>query len=107
MKRLEEYPPKVLCEIYEKLNSWEWDERCGEEPEGWGEMPKYNRHWYHKLIKRKTKTDYIEPVLSFIRTLVPEKELLRFHNVEVLNIPTETFEQWWSINYKFQSSSWQ
>lgn len=31
-----------LCEIYENLNSWKWDKRVGDEPEGFNDMPKYN-----------------------------------------------------------------
>lgn len=107
VENLQEYTQRELCEISERLNSWEWDDRIGAKPENWDALPKYNRHWYHKLIKRKTKADYIDPVLSFIRMLVPEKELLRFHNVDVLHMTNENFEQWWSKENISQSNLWQ
>lgn len=104
---LNEFTNEELCEIYENLNSWKWDPRVCEEPEGWEKLPKYNRHWYHKVLGRKTKVDYIDPILILIKEMVPEKEISRYHNVNVLKISNEAFERWWKRNGEFHSNWWQ
>ena len=72
----------------------------GPKPKAWDRMPKYNRHWYHKMLRRKTKADIIEPVLTQIRLKVSEKEISMYHIVCVLGETNEAFEQWWSKNGK-------
>lgn len=95
MMSLEGYTTEELCEIYENLNSWKWDDRIGRKPEGWDKFPKYNYHWYHKLIRRRTKMYYIEQPMEQIENVVPKKEILRYHNVHVLGETNEDFEKWW------------
>ena len=97
---------KELCEIYSKLNHWGWDERLGSKPCDFDILPKYNRHWYQKLFKRKTKGDYIRPVLEEIKMIVPEKELSRHHHINYLNVTNEEFEQWWSVHGEPELSIW-
>lgn len=42
-KTLEAFSDKELCEIYENLNNWRWDERLGKAPKGFKEMPVYRK----------------------------------------------------------------
>lgn len=92
---LSRFSQSELCEIYDKLNGWEWDERLGEKPERFDELPSYNIHWYHKLFKRKTKDTYIAPAMAAIEKHVSKKELWRYHHVHNLGHTDEQFEQWW------------
>ena len=102
--KLNNYTDAELCEIYENLNTWKWDTRLGDKPKRWDGMPRYNHHWYHKVLRRKTKTDYVDPILRQIRDVVPEKEISRYRCVNVLKMPNETFEQWWLKNGEFHSN---
>lgn len=55
-----------LVEVYYKLNSWEWDDRLGEKPDRWEFLPPYNCKLIHKLLKRKTRSDYINPLFKLV-----------------------------------------
>lgn len=95
-EELKQYSQLELCEIYDVLQSWEWDERIGEKPQGFDELPNYNYKLRHKLLKRKTKEDYINPVIAAIEKTVPRKELFRYHHLHNLKRYNEEFEDWWS-----------
>ncbi|MEG1205183.1 MAG: hypothetical protein RSD74_02000 [Angelakisella sp.] len=59
-------PKNELVEIYYKLNSWQWDERLGEKPDGWEMLPMYNCKLIHKIMKRRTRSDYITPLFKAV-----------------------------------------
>lgn len=85
-----------LCEVYDSVNSWKWDERLGEMPENFESLPVYNTKWYHKLFKRKTRYDYVHPICEVIRMIAGDKELLRYHHIHNLNSTNEEFEKFWN-----------
>ena len=95
-EELKQYSQLELCEIYDTLQSWEWDERIGAKPQGFDELPNYNYKLRHKLLKPKTKEDYINPVIAAIEKTVPRKELFRYHHLHNLKRTNEEFERWWS-----------
>lgn len=103
---VEKFTQQELCEIYSNLNHWDWDKRLGCKPCGFDSLPKYNRHWYQKLFKKKTKEDYIRPILEEIKRMVPEKELSRHHHINNLNVTNEEFEQWWSVHGEAELPIW-
>lgn len=80
-----------LCEIYDKLNRWGWDERIGEKPEGWDEM----HYWKIGLWPERTRDNYLRPICERITEIVSEKELLRYHHIHNLHRTNEEFEMWW------------
>lgn len=95
MNVLANYTQEELCQIYNNLNSWEWDDLIGEKPKGFDELPRYNIKFIHKVAKRKTKAEIINPIMQYIEMLVPWKERLRYHHVHNLNSSNEQFEIWW------------
>ena len=44
-----------LCEIYYNLNGFRWDNRIGEKPEGFDNLPTRRYKWYHIFTRRTTK----------------------------------------------------
>ena len=95
------FSQKELCEIYHNLSTWEWDERLGNKPLGFDMLPNYNYRFIHKLIKRKTKSDIIGPIIKHIKTLVPHKEILRHHHIYNLRKTNDQFESWWQNVHSF------
>lgn len=95
--RIAEYSKDVLCEIYDRVNSWQWDGRLGDMPEDFENLPDYNWKWYHRLLRRKSKMKYIHPICEAIRDLVGEKELLRYHHLHNLGSTNEEFEKFWAV----------
>lgn len=89
------YNQSELCEIYNNLNSWKWDDRIGTKPKDFEKLPAYNGKWYHRLFRRKTKYEVLIPAMNLIKSLVSEKELLRYHHLNNLGSTNEAFEQWW------------
>lgn len=63
-------PKSELVEVYYKLNSWQWDERLGEKPDGWDLLPLYNCKLIHKIMKRKTRNDYVTPLFKLVNYIV-------------------------------------
>lgn len=84
-----------LIEIYDRLNKYEWDDRLGDKPEGWGQMPENHRHWYHRILRRRTKLDCIIPIMNYIKNRVGQKEVYRYHHLNNLHSTDEEFEKWW------------
>lgn len=100
-KELEKYSKRELCEIYSNVNRWKWDERLGEKPERFDDLPKYNIHWWHKLAKRKTKADYLDPILYTIQCMLGHEEYLHWLHVETEKTMTEEeFQQFWKRHEK-------
>jgi len=95
--RIAELSKDELCEIYDNANSWKWDRRLGEMPEGFESLPNFNWKWYHSLFRRKSKEIYIGPVCEAISKIVGEKQLLKYHHLHNLGRSSEEFERFWNI----------
>lgn len=96
LMRVATYEKEVLCEIYERTNSFQWDDRLGEKPEKFDVLPDYNSKWWH-IFRKETKWKFTHPICEAIRVLVGEKELLRYHHVHNLGRTDEEFEQFWNV----------
>lgn len=81
----------VLCRIYDKLNSWEWDDELGKKPDGWDLLPDFD-------IKNKaiTKSEIIRPINKLIECIVGTKDILKYHHLNNLNRTEEEFGVWWN-----------
>lgn len=65
------YTTKELLEIYDNLNSGTWDERIGEKPEGFDNMPSYKpESLINLLLNRRYKVDtQHEVIMSWLRAI--------------------------------------
>ena len=100
---LKKYSQTELCEIYHQLNSWEWDDRLGEKPEGYDDLIGWRYKWYHVFTRPKTKYEVITPIINEIKMIVPRKELLRHHHLVNIGSTNEEFEKWWCIEEREES----
>lgn len=92
--RLKKMSFQELCEIYNKTNAWNWDARMGDEPDNWKQLAYYAiGRWKEKCII--TRHSYLKPINNYIRNVVSEKELLRYHHIHNLHSTNEDFEMWW------------
>lgn len=89
---LEGYTINELAEIYHIINIWEWHDCLGEKPLNWDNLPDYSFSKQHTL---PTKKDIINPVARHIRSLIGEKETLRYLHVSKLSKSHYQFEYWW------------
>lgn len=89
---------KILCEIWTAMNRWEWDERFSPKPEGFDDLKMYTNHFYERLMKRKTKEDYITAPMTAIELMVPYKNLLKCSRLSTGKCTDEEFERWWRVN---------
>lgn len=81
------------CEVYDKLNSWRWDERLGEPPENWERLKRFRDY-----IPGISKMSYTWPLMLYIESTVGNKAILRHHHIHNLNRTEEEFEKWWKVN---------
>lgn len=72
-----------LAEIHCKLNGWEWDERLGEKPDGFDQMPTAGKH------------PIVFPLLLQIERLVPHYKLVRARFPFSL-MSEEAYDEWYS-----------
>ncbi len=89
MDRLKLLSKEELLEIYDKLNTFEWDGRIGEEPEGFADMPIHDNT--SLFCKHKT----LSPYMKKIEELTTEKDRFKFHHVNNLNRGRLRFQWWW------------
>lgn len=81
---LRKFTDDELCELYDRLNNWEWDDRLGTPP-----------------------TDDREPdsersfIMESIRHRVGGKQLLRWHHIHNLGRTPEEFERWYEIRLDY------
>lgn len=78
-----------LCEIYWKIHDNQWDDRLGEKPENFDELPIYADKWYQRLFKAKSKTYYLDPYRCGIRALIGHDGLYDFYNIHIAKAPPE------------------
>ena len=95
-KKLEAYSIEELCEIYCNLNSYKWDDRIGEKPEGFDELPKRRFKWWHTFTRKVTKEDIVEPYFYFVKSMIPEREISYYWNVvKHKTMSKKEFEIFW------------
>lgn len=92
-KLLYNFPNDELCEIYDTISNWKWDERLGKIPENFYELPLYTRIGIDK--KGITRDTYLRPFCEEIRRIVSEHDLLKYHHLHNLNKTEDEFERWW------------
>lgn len=74
---------------YCRLNSWKWDELFGPKPDEFEDLPDYNRPGEAK----KTKEDYIAPIMRSIEQNCPDMLLSRCWWIFELG---KTEEEWFA-----------
>jgi hypothetical protein len=84
-----DYSKKELAEIWNKLNGWEWDDRLGERPDGWNEMPRSSKG------TKFSKYFYIKPYIEQVREKAGEKGCLKYHHLYNLKRSRIQFEVYW------------
>lgn len=81
-----------LIEIHNNLNLWEWDERLGEKPEGWEDMPNFMLSEQYKL---PTKKRIVSPIMREIEAKVSKKQLMKYWHINYCNMTNLQHEFWW------------
>ncbi|MDW5300215.1 MAG: hypothetical protein SA378_08775 [Sedimentibacter sp.] len=82
-----------LLQIYNSLNSWQWNELLGEKPKNWDSM----KRWHNSIIGRlflKSKRDIISPINRQIRDEVGLNKILKWHWINNLGKTKEEYETW-------------
>ena len=80
-----------------RLNSWRWDELIGPKPEGFDELPNYDpkQGWlFHKKIR--TKSDYIDPAIAGIESMIGSANTSRCWWKFVLGETEEAWFRWYT-----------
>lgn len=90
-----QYSTDEICEMIDRLNGWEWDDRIGDKPDGFDDLPRYNIRWWHKLMNRPTRRPYLEQAMWNLQSLVTAKEYYHHHHAKNLGVSEEEFEMWW------------
>lgn len=98
-EKLKSFTTGELCEIDNTLNGWGWDDRLGEKPEGWDNLPRFDER--DKVI---TKDTYVSPILRSIEVIVTKKALFRWHYINNLGKTNQEFEDWWDSDIEKQLS---
>jgi hypothetical protein len=94
---LDKCSKEELLEIDYTLNTWGWDDRLGEKPDGWDEMPR----WKDKKYKLPTKSKIIRKIMNYISTKVSYKAMVEYNCINHCNMTQDEFDAWWKdINKK-------
>ena len=92
----EKYSKEEISEMLDNVNGWRWDDRLGEKPcEDFDDLPRYNIHWWHKLMKRRTKKQYLQQVQWNLQSCLTAKEYYHHLHTKNLGCSEEKFEAWW------------
>ena len=91
LNKLPTFENEELCEIYYNLNAWQWDDRLGEKPIGFDEMPIVARF-------KRGKFDYADPICQVITEIVGEKELLKHWHLKGLKRTEKEFNTFWNCH---------
>ena len=90
---ISKFAEEELCQIYNNLNCWDWDELLGEKPKNWDKLPLYHR----SAIKRRffnSKSKIANPLMAQIEEMVSLKKLLEWHWIHNLCKTKEEYEAW-------------
>lgn len=100
---------------YCQLNSWEWDDYIGPKPEGFDQLPNYDKNELkrirHPLLMKilakinpakyapiKTKSDFIDIVIQNIEEEIGEANTSRCHWVYGMKRTEEEWREWYYRN---------
>lgn len=90
---LSRFTEEELCQIYDNLNSWRWDDRLGEKPNGWDNLPNFrSTRIGERLFNSKFKI--ITPIKHEIVCMVGNKKLHEWHWIHNLHKTKEEYEAW-------------
>ena len=91
--------------IYYNLNRWEWDDRLGDKPDNWDNMPEFYRGCFAPIKNAFLNTRYetLKPIMHYIRLCTGERELLHYNNVVILEKTEDEFREWLD-NYLLESN---
>lgn len=91
--KLKELTRQDMIEIRRKINCYEWDERLGEKPDGWDDMPDFVLSKQHKI---PAKTDIVRPIMKEIEKSISEKQLMKYWHIAELGSTKLQYELWWA-----------
>jgi len=89
------FTKKELLEIYNNLNSFEWDNRIGMKPHGFDVLPNYSKNKW-----QTTKSIIIKPYFEAITSLLSKKQVLKYHHLHNLHRNIFQFYFWWFTRRK-------
>lgn len=92
---LDKYSKQDLIEIQHKLNRWKWDNRLGEKPKDWDDMPDYI---VNNPYNFPTKYEFMKPITNYIKQKINEKESLKYHHLNFCNMNRLQHEICWIKN---------
>ena len=95
---------ETLCEIYCKMNAWEWDERFAPKPKGWEEMALYNYKLIDKLRRRAAREHYLRGPMIAISMTVTYKDRMKCR-FKTKGRSAKEFETWWRIHGREREES--
>ncbi|MBD5545819.1 MAG: hypothetical protein HDQ97_00160 [Lachnospiraceae bacterium] len=72
-----------LCEVYWVIQSDCWDDRLGEKPNNFDNLPLCANKWYQRLLGIKSKDYYLNPYHCGICALVSHDILYDFYNTHI------------------------
>ncbi|MEL7661568.1 hypothetical protein [Acetobacterium wieringae] len=96
ISRLISTPKSEWPAIYWKLNRWEWDDRLGDKPKNWDNMPQFYRGRFRgiKNIFLNNRYKIIKPIRDYIKLYIGERELLHYYHIVVLGNTEDEFKEW-------------
>lgn len=92
-KRIMSCTDEELIDIYLKIKLKIWDDRLGDAPENFWDLPAY-LEWYHRLMRIKSKDYYLRPIIRAIASIVSEKEIYK-EQLRRRHEREKNFEQLW------------
>lgn len=81
-----------LCEVYWVIQSNQWDERLGEKPNNFDNLPLCAEKWYQKVLGVKSKDYYLNPYHCGICALVSHDVLYDFYNTHIVKATPEQIQ---------------
>lgn len=81
-----------LCEVYWVIQSNQWDERLGEKPNNFDNLPLCAEKWYQKVLGVKSKDYYLNPYHCGICALVSHDVLHDFYNTHIVKATPEQIQ---------------
>lgn len=94
LKSLSKLNEDELCELYWKIRDWQWDEKMGEKPNNFDNLPEYADKWYQLLFRKKSKEYYLKPYRYGIERLVYREKLREFHFIHIEKRSQEDFQRY-------------
>jgi len=84
-----------LAEWYNIFNWWDYPEDfIATKPTDWDSLTL----WDNEDETSRTKSKICRPYMNAIRNIIGDKECLRYHHINNLNMKNYQFEIWWLVN---------